>query len=256
MKGSEYKCIQCNSQFGTYDQLYNHLTVCAVKRCIRCNNRTFKTVEELDNHINTEHVEYPCYYKCGKGFSSLVGLNTHLRNEHSGQTLETHQCRSCDKTFLTHKQAIAHFRATHPTQHGNMHKCDDCKLLFSTANDVFYHICTGNTVIEQPNLQKHLEKQYQDQLAAALSASLDDVNAPQQRLLEFDSELDELAYVMDLSMDEFQGQEAAAIDAGFMPDGFPLKLCILDEITRMGIDWKVLRLVCKQWKDTVDLRLN
>ena len=122
------------------------------------------------------------------------------------------------------------------------------------------HTCSGD--FEPPNLQHHLdknrEKQYQEQLQRALSESLDQVTGPQQKLAEFDVELDELARVMQMSVESFQGEEAAlrqsAIDAGLLPEGFELLWYVCDNLVQMGVDWKVLRLVSTQWKDVVDRR--
>jgi len=114
----------------------------------------------------------------------------------------------------------------------------------------------------EPNLALHLdkerEKRYRQQLANALSESLVGITPQRQKLVEHNDELETLAYVMQMSLEEsFHGEEAAlrasAIDAGLLPDGFPLLWYVFNEIKQYkSVDINSMRLVCKQWKRTVD----
>lgn len=193
---------------------------------------------------------------CNHSFGTTTLYNSHecIPPGHIGPFM----CQYCMYQYNSLPELHAHVCPSQ--QQVVMHTCRQCNTSFPSSSLLKYHACSGD--FEPPNLQLHLdknrEKQYQEQLQLALSASLDQVNAPQQRLVEFDVELDELARVMQMSVESFQGEEAAlrqsAIDAGLIPDGFELMWYVCDELVQMGVDWKVLRLVSKQWRGIVDRR--
>lgn len=272
-------CPKCDSKFATRIELDRHVQPCAeflmlpAFVCEECNLTLGSYVEKewhcrkytcrgnwcdytvncnvaFDNHKKSHRLarltkKYACSI-CSMSLNTQPALDKHCI---------PNMCFTCGVTVRCHTAWPNHVCSDRETVEpltplGN---CKKCNVKFYSDQSAFYHACTSDfprvLTMEEDKAQQKL---YQEQLQQALSISLDEQTPEGQRLVEHDAEMDELAAVMELSLKEFQGEEAAlrasSIEVGMIPGGFHPPNFVFRKVMHYDcISINTLRLVCRRW---------
>ena len=101
--------------------------------CNAC-NKQFRTSQDLENHVQSKHVEKKCDY-CENVFANESELGKHHK-ECNQIGLASKKCNKCNLKFT-----IQGLRRHKPMCHGNKKEfdCPDCGMIFTSTNDVKKH---------------------------------------------------------------------------------------------------------------------
>ena len=101
--------------------------------CNACNKK-FRTSQDLENHVQSKHVEKKGDY-CDNIFSNEHELGKHHK-ECDKVGVANKVCNKCNKSFTTNG-----IKRHAPTCHVNNDEfdCPDCGMIFNNANDVKTH---------------------------------------------------------------------------------------------------------------------
>ena len=101
--------------------------------CNACNKK-FRTSQDLENHVQSKHVEKTCDF-CEKVFINENALGKHHR-QCNQIGLASKKCNKCNLKFT-----IQGLRRHKPMCHGNKKEfdCPDCGMIFTSTNDVKKH---------------------------------------------------------------------------------------------------------------------
>jgi len=117
---NKYVCSICGRSFGTTYQHSNHYTSCSgkqkkyynQKKCTfeNCDYKTSTNID-LENHINTQHLNKPISKNhicntCGKTYNKTAQLNQHIRSTHLNE--KPHECPTCGKCFARKEKLKDH----------------------------------------------------------------------------------------------------------------------------------------------------
>ena len=117
---NKYVCSICGRSFGTTYQHSNHYTSCSgkqkkyynQKKCTfdNCDYKTSTNID-LENHINTQHLNKPISKNhicntCGKTYNKTAQLNQHIRSAHLNE--KPHECPTCGKCFARKEKLKDH----------------------------------------------------------------------------------------------------------------------------------------------------
>ena len=135
-----YVCSICDKKFAQKEHLKRHEATHSDERNFKCNicpdERSFKTKNELSQHM-VFHYEpsYQCEV-CPKSFHCKSTLNRHMRI-HTGE--KPYACSKCDKRFHR-KENLKNHEATHSDEKN--FKCDICpdERSFKTKHELSQHM--------------------------------------------------------------------------------------------------------------------
>ena len=86
----------------------------------------------LKNHF-TYYFSFLC--RCGKPFSTLHRLKSHIASVHEG--IKKHQCEKCNKFFSELKGLRLHIQTIH--EGIKAYKCDRCGKSFTDRSNCYHH---------------------------------------------------------------------------------------------------------------------
>ncbi|KAJ8704000.1 hypothetical protein PYW07_013294 [Mythimna separata] len=108
-------------------------------KCTHC-DETFVTFTNLNTHLNLHYPNSICF-QCGKAFSSIHRLKSHLLT-HDATTTTQHKCTKCDQVFPTRVLKNNHITQKHGPEF--RYKCPYCKESFKSYADRGRHLKTAH----------------------------------------------------------------------------------------------------------------
>ncbi|KAK7077758.1 hypothetical protein SK128_003757 [Halocaridina rubra] len=136
---ARHQCLQCDKNFGDYDELDDHLITAhgftaGQFRCEYC-HRAFAWRPNLFQHktVHGEYKRYPCE-NCPRVFTDPIVLQKHIRNQHAGA--RSHACRECGKTFATSSGLKQH---THIHSSVKPFQCEVCFKAYTQFSNLCRH---------------------------------------------------------------------------------------------------------------------
>ncbi|XP_052804971.1 zinc finger protein 780A-like [Mya arenaria] len=149
------KCSICKQNFGTEQELQEHLVKHEGKRPHQCDvkgcDKAFKTAYSLKRHQqghqrvkyrrNVDTANLPLYEcpECDETFNSISNLERHGQNEHPGIKLFKCSEEKCDQRFTFHYNKMRHI-LTHSENPARPHQCHRCGFLFKRTSSLKQHI--------------------------------------------------------------------------------------------------------------------
>ncbi|XP_052895432.1 zinc finger protein 845-like [Anopheles moucheti] len=125
-KSKSYACEHCDRTFHTKKRRDVHRTVHDRTMCQICDKSV--RIRYLKQHIAQIHdTPRKCYMcdLCGKNFTSSLSLDRHIKQHQGIQTIETLQCKHCDKQLRGKYNMLKHIQRMHQ-EVGNVYTCDEC----------------------------------------------------------------------------------------------------------------------------------
>ena len=142
---SEYKCHQCNKQFGSSKDLNRHIDAIHLKEYYECENcdAKFSRKDNLRRHMSNKHVPTDENKKiscadCGKQFTRVDSLQIHKDVVHESTVNKQITCELCGQIFNLKKNLQRHQQSS---MKDGVHKfnCDKCNGNFCTRTMLINH---------------------------------------------------------------------------------------------------------------------
>ena len=145
----DFQCESCGRSYQTKSILNKHIKTIHKSKLqkksaisneghskYKCDSseKTFSNTQSLS--IHSKKVPKNRCHLCGKSFTLLVRLTTHLLTVHKGQ--KEYKCESCGKLFSRTFNLKTHIHTVHEGHKD--YKCESCGKSFSTSDNLKKHI--------------------------------------------------------------------------------------------------------------------
>ena len=181
-----FTCPQCGKVKRNQDKLQKHLAKNHFHACVKCEQKNFKSLNELKDHHDKEHppLSIKCPIKCESVFLIVDDFLNHLLVQHNFAFVASKQstnnnntydnealtvsdkltCPKCHKTItcseIVDHVTNEHSKQTESTVEGPNISCpkckqnDDKKMIFKTSEDLIEHMRSEHNFSSSKNLQK------------------------------------------------------------------------------------------------------
>lgn len=182
-EAEQFKCPRCESRFGTFEVLREHIRRRHFYRCTHCDEgdgkspKAFETEKGLWNHQRNHHAKhYP--YKCDvcvRSFERRQRLKDHMESQHvRGKDVK---CDFCTRILMSTFQKKNHIKRSHSNRR---YHCQLCKCFVpfyrriflnmmpdSDAHEFYYDLLNaGNEyrTTDVDNLKRHTREKHPGQV--------------------------------------------------------------------------------------------
>ncbi len=130
-----YMCTVCPRTFVEIDAYEKHANSHIRERC-KCPicGKVFSPITTLETHMGIHALKHKCE-DCFQSFTKRTDLDEHTESEHTGEKL--YKCIACEETF-TDRSGLNKHRTTHMGP--NSYPCFKCNLTFSHALQLNDHM--------------------------------------------------------------------------------------------------------------------